>query len=94
MVKLILMFLVGEFLKSTLHRYIPSSFSCKSWIDRWAGSDIVWKYKRSPHVDDLFASVEGLSRTSYLSRKMNLIIIITTTIWRKFCAREYALYAE
>lgn len=38
-VKLIFKFLVGEFLKSTRHRYIPSSdnltfstFSCAGWV--------------------------------------------------------------
>lgn len=70
-VRLTLRFLVGEFRKSTRHRYIPSSdnlilsiFSCEGWL-------AVLKKARGPNTvgeDHSFACVNCLPRTSKLTR--------------------------
>lgn len=49
-VSLIWKFLVGEFLKSTLHLYTPSSSSCTELSVRAAGRATVAKYARGPNA--------------------------------------------
>lgn len=62
-------FLVGEFLKSTRHRYVPSSSSCTELRVSEAGRAMVAKYARGPKApgsDHWSALLKERPRTSKL----------------------------